>query len=96
MGETKNPHFFDFGIFGRVPEPQHQLFFFGDTRIPNKIKKHPGAHRQKFGINLKSTEIPKFGNFRKDGHRQILTRRAPTNLHDPSNESLKNFEMGSK
>ena len=24
MGEPKNPNFYDFGIFGRVPEPQNQ------------------------------------------------------------------------
>ena len=25
MGESKNPHFYDFGTFGRVPETQNQL-----------------------------------------------------------------------
>ena len=26
MGETKTFHFFDFGFFGRVPEPQNQYY----------------------------------------------------------------------
>ena len=34
MGEFKNSHFYDFGIFGRVPEPRNQFFIFGDTKIP--------------------------------------------------------------
>ena len=35
MGEPQTPYFYDFGTFKRVPEPQNQLFFFGDTKIPN-------------------------------------------------------------
>ena len=40
MGEPKNPHFYDFGIFGRFQTPQNQLriFIFGDTRIPKKTR----------------------------------------------------------
>ena len=35
MGEPQNSHFYDFGIFGRFPEPQKPiLFIFGDTRTP--------------------------------------------------------------
>ena len=42
MGEPKNPHSYDFWIFGRVPEPQNQLCLSSETpgdRHP--IKKHP-------------------------------------------------------
>ena len=42
MGEPKNPHFYDFGIFEPVAEPQHQVFLFADTPEHIKIiKKHP-------------------------------------------------------
>ena len=37
MGESPNPHFYDFGIFGRVPEPQHPLFLYLET--PGYFKK---------------------------------------------------------
>ena len=36
MGEARTAHFYDFGIFGGVPEPQHQFFIFGDTSTSNK------------------------------------------------------------
>ena len=31
MGESKNPHFYDSGIFGRVPEPQNQYYLSLET-----------------------------------------------------------------
>ena len=37
MGEPKTPHFYDFGISGRVPEPQNQLFLSLET--PGHLKK---------------------------------------------------------
>ena len=45
MGEPQNPHFYDFGILGHVPEPQNQLFLiFGHTKIPKqKIERIPGT-----------------------------------------------------
>ena len=34
MREPNNPHFYDFRIFARVPEPPKPiLFIFGDTKI---------------------------------------------------------------
>ena len=36
MGEPKSPYFYDFGIFGRVPKRQHQLFLFLET--PGHLK----------------------------------------------------------
>ena len=35
MGEPGNPHFYDFGILGRVHGSQNQLIF-GDTWTPKK------------------------------------------------------------
>ncbi len=41
MGEPKNPHFYDAGISGRVPEPQNQLLLSLETPgYLNKIKKY--------------------------------------------------------
>ena len=31
MGETKTPHFYDFGIFEPVTKPQNQLFLYLET-----------------------------------------------------------------
>ena len=31
MGEPTNPHFYDFGIFGRVLEPQNQYYLSLET-----------------------------------------------------------------
>ena len=40
MGEPKNPHFYNFGIFERVPGPQNQLFLSLETPwYLNTIKK---------------------------------------------------------
>ena len=38
MGETETPHFHDFGISGRVPEPKTIYFYLGDTRTPQIIQ----------------------------------------------------------
>ena len=37
MGETKTPHFYDFGIFEPVTEPQNQLFLSLET--PGHLQK---------------------------------------------------------
>ena len=31
MGEPETSHFYDFGISGRVPEPQNQYYSFCET-----------------------------------------------------------------
>ena len=44
MGGTETPHLYDFGIFGRVPEPQNQLYLSLETPGHlNQIKKTPGT-----------------------------------------------------
>ena len=78
MGETETPDFYDFGIFGRVPEPQNQLLFiFGDIMIPKQnIKKIlVTCFNDVIFINLKMLEIQHFDNFRKNGRRHIPTIR---------------------
>ena len=78
MGEPKTPHFYDFGISGRVPGPQSQLRFFitcfisSDTRILHKIQEHPHIILKHIFsiINLTLLDIQHFDSFRKGGHRQ--------------------------
>ena len=42
MGESQTLHFYDFGIFERVPEPQSQLFLSLETPgYLNNVKKNP-------------------------------------------------------
>ena len=41
MGATETPHFYDFGISGRVPGSQNQLFVFLATPgYLHKLRKH--------------------------------------------------------
>ena len=42
MGDTKTPHFYDFGILGRVPEPQTPInSIFWDTKTPKQNQENP-------------------------------------------------------
>ena len=73
MGESKNRHFYDFEIWGRVPEPQNQLFLSLGT--PGDLKKsrtNPGTFFS--CMNIKTSEIV-FVDFGKDGRRKIPTIR---------------------
>ena len=43
MGESINPQFDDFGLFGCVPEPQNQYYLSLETPgYQTKIKENPG------------------------------------------------------
>ena len=76
MGETKTPHFYDFGILGRVPGSQNQLFSFEAPGHRNKIKQIPGTFLKHINlININVLAIRIFDNFRKGGHRQITMIR---------------------
>ena len=47
MGEPKNPDFYDFEIFGRVPEPQNQYYLSSETPgSSTRFKKKPDAFLQ--------------------------------------------------
>ena len=76
MGETKTPHFYDFGICGRVPEPPTPVIvIFEGTRTPKESQK------QTWGIlknimfhksqNSGTSEV--FDDFGKDRRRTIPT-----------------------
>ena len=74
MGEPETPHFYDFGVFERVPEPQNHVFLSLETPgYLTKIKKHPwNIVKHIFFINPKCWES------------RILTffEKARTNKHN--------------
>ena len=48
MGQAQTPHFYDFGIFEPVTEPQNQLFLSLETPgYLKKIKQIPGIFEKK-------------------------------------------------
>ena len=46
MGETETPHFYDFGIFGSVPEPPNQYYLSFET--PGYLTKMKNNHWNMF------------------------------------------------
>ena len=77
MGETKTPHFYDFGIFETVAKPQNQLFVSLETPGHLKqIKKKP-----KHFLNIIFVWTSKFWNpktltcLEKAGTRKIIKIR---------------------
>ena len=69
----ETPHFYDFEIFGRVPEPRNQYHLSFETpRYLNKSR-IPLDYCQHVLMILKSLEIANIRNVRKDGHHQIPT-----------------------
>ena len=88
MGEAKNSHFYDFGIWGRVPEPRNQLFLSFETPGHLKQIKHPPLEqfvKNNVSMNLIIPEIHAFSNF-----------RAPENDEDPLNTILKILDTRSR
>ena len=72
MGETKNPHLYDVGIFGPVTKPQNQLFVSLETPVNLKNSETPWVI---IFINLQILEFQNFDNFRKDAHRNMMKIR---------------------
>ena len=72
MGETESPHVHDFGIFGRVPEPQNQ--YHSSLETPGYLKKTMNKRiifgNLMFG-NLKMSEIAHFIVVGNGGSRTI-------------------------
>ena len=82
MGETETPHFYDFVIFGRVPEPQNQLCLSLETPGYPKNREKNMEHLKHFiFINLIVLEFQHVDNFGKDGRRKIPPVRS-TNLEN--------------
>ena len=85
MGEPQTSHFYDFRVFGRVPEPQNQLFLSLETPAYLKqSRKNPGMFSK-----IICLQISKF--WKSQG--LALKRRAPRNDEDPLNKILK-YWMG--
>ena len=75
MGEPQNQHFYDLGIFARVPDPPNQLSLFLETPEYLKNKEKPlGSFNKYYVINLEILETYLFDNFRKGGHRKMKIR----------------------
>ena len=67
MGEAKNPHVYDFGIFERVLGSQNQVFLCFETpRYLKQIKKKPWGVTV-FSMNFNILEIYVLVIFEKTG-----------------------------
>ena len=77
MGEAENPNFHDFGLFGRVPEPQNQYYSSLETpEYLNQFKRNPEAFwKPIIGGNLKTCDIPNVENVGNDGRHKFQTVR---------------------
>ena len=76
MGETKNLHFYDFAILGRVQTPSKPtISFFGDTRTTTNLRNICGIFENMIFINLKTLESSWVVNLGKDGHRTFMKIR---------------------
>ena len=76
MGDTKTPHFYDFGIFqpcNQAPKPI--TFIFGDTRTPNQIQENTNTWKTYYFWEISELWNPLFDISRKDGHRQMMKIR---------------------
>ena len=87
MGETKNLHFYDSGIFERVPERPNQIFVSFETPgYLKQIKKHPSDIFER---------ICCYQDFGKSIFCQFWKRWAPNNEEDPSKQFLNISDMRS-
>ena len=61
MGDPQTPHFHDFGISGRVPEPQNQ--YYSSLETPgylNKSRKIRGTCSKHISLKSKNSENTHF------------------------------------
>ena len=59
MGDTENPHFYDFGFLGTCPDPQNQLCLSLETpgHLQKKTRRTPGIFSKNINsINNKISE----------------------------------------
>ena len=87
MGEPQNLHFYDLGIFGRVPEPQHHLFLSLET--PGYLKQ---IQKKPLGVFINMFYKSHFVEFEE---LEILEKSDTENPDDPSNNILKVLDMRS-
>ena len=86
MGKTKNPLFYDFGIFEPATKPQNQLFLSLDT--PGHFKKSKNNPWNIFQILC--LQISTFWKSNPTCC-QIPKRRAPKHTEDPRKQSSKSW-----
>ena len=68
MGEPQTPHFYDFGIPGRVPEPQNQYYLSLETLgYLKKSNRTQNIFWNIICIKLTILEIPNFEKMEKTG-----------------------------
>ena len=87
MGEPQTPHFYDFGILGRVPEPQNQLFLSLET---------PGHLKQIKKIPLNNLKTYYCYKTQNSGNRtfwEFPKGQAPNNPDVPFDQFLKIMDM---
>ena len=76
MGDSKNHHFYDFGISRRVPEPRNQLFLYFETAGYLKKSRNILEHlRYTIFININILGITLFENVGKDGRQTMMKIR---------------------
>ena len=76
MGEPKNPHFYDFWIFGHAPEPQnHLLLSLERLGHLNKSWKILGSFLKYYFVNFKKSKHNIFVDIGKDARRAIPPNR---------------------
>ena len=84
----QSPHFYDFGIFGRVHEPQNPYYLSFETpRHLKQFKKIPKSFLNIIFWNFNIWKIQHFDDFWK--------RQAPNIPGDPFNKILEIWKMGS-
>ena len=76
MGEPENPHFYDLGTFGSVPERQNQLYLSLETPGQLKqIKNIPGIISKPIFLQISKMKLGNSENVRNDARRQIPPSR---------------------
>ena len=76
MGEPPTPHFYDFGTFGRVPEPQNQLFVSLESPGYLKNQENPwNILKNMIVVNLKMSETHFLSILEKGGRRKMMKIR---------------------
>ena len=81
MGETKNHHFYDLGIFEPTTKPQNQQFLSSETPGHLKqIKTKPKPFVKDMFINLGILKLQFLDTFRKDRHRNMMKIRLNKSL----------------
>ena len=75
MGETKTPHFYDFGTFGRVPGSPNQYYLSLETPGYLNETKTQSFLKDVIFINLKILDSETFEHIGEGGRQHIMKTR---------------------